>query len=116
MPRQSRSRIAVGLTASLLCLLFVGLATWTLTAQLPATESLEVTELVLVNADGDRRATLSLVEDRPVLELFDPDGSLQLTLGLSAEGPALLIKDKAGEVHNFLGLEAVAWPTPSATR
>lgn len=95
------------------CLILVTIATARTTAQLPPADSLEVQELVLVNANGDRRARLSLVQDHPVLQLFDTEGNLQLTLGLADDGPALLVKDKKGKVHNFLSLEPALRPTPA---
>lgn len=115
MPRHLRAPAAVGVMATL-CLLLVGVAARTLTAQLPPADSLEVTELVLVNADGDRRATLSLVDDRPVLSFLDEQGGLLLRLGLSEDGPALLRKGDSGTVHNFLSLDPEMWPRPPRTR
>jgi len=80
-------------------------------AQVIPAGPMEVRELVLVNANGERRALLSLVDDRPVLRLYDDTGRLELTLGLTEDGPALLTKDQLGNVHNLLRTDPEVTPT-----
>ena len=71
-------------------------------AQLAPAERLEAQEFVLVDAQGETRARLSM-DPRPTLTFYDDGEELVMVLGMTDDGPVLGAIGPDGEPRNYLG-------------
>jgi hypothetical protein len=91
------NRILKSLVVSFLVLMSIMMVR----AQQPAAERLEAQAFVLSNEVGDTRATLALLQDLPVLTLFDRNDQALLRLAITPNGPALAATE-GGRIRNHL--------------
>lgn len=107
--RRDRS-IAAGL-AGVLALVVMGASGQPQKEKLP--EEFRVKKLLLVNAQGETRAALGLLQDgAPRLDLFDENAKVRLSVGLAKGGtPELDLNDEKSENRAVLGLLRDGSPT-----
>jgi len=104
--RRNRLLLAVVLLA--LVLLAVGattpgIGTLTTSGAIGGRENVvEANRFILVDVNNKTRATLSVGEDGPWLDLRDENGIPRIRLTVSKEGPGLVLRDENGQPRAFL--------------